>query len=51
MCSGVAALWGGMRPETPTWRDQFAKINVFNAEDRKKLQAKWGDLLANSGKK
>ena len=33
------------------WREQFAKTNVFNAEDRKKLQAKWGDLLANLGKK
>jgi 4-hydroxy-3-polyprenylbenzoate decarboxylase len=27
------------------WREQFAKTNVFNAEDRRKLQAKWGSLL------
>jgi 4-hydroxy-3-polyprenylbenzoate decarboxylase len=27
------------------WREQFAKTNVFNAEDRKKLHAKWGELL------
>ena len=27
------------------WRDQFAQTNVFNAEDRKKLQSKWGELL------
>ena len=33
------------------WRDQFAKTNVFGAEDRTKLQAKWGDLLATIGKK
>jgi UbiD family decarboxylase len=29
-----------------TWREQFAKTNVFGAEDRQKLQVKWGDLLA-----
>ena len=28
------------------WREQFAKTNVFGAEDRQKLHAKWGDLLA-----
>lgn len=33
------------------WREQFAKTNVFGAEDRQKLQAKWGDLLATIGKK
>ena len=33
------------------WRDQFAKTNVFGADDRQKLQAKWGDLLATIGKK
>jgi 4-hydroxy-3-polyprenylbenzoate decarboxylase len=33
------------------WRDQFAKTNVFNAEDRKKLQAKWGELLGKMGSK
>jgi len=33
------------------WRDQFAKTNVFGAEDRLKLQAKWGELLATIGKK
>jgi hypothetical protein len=33
------------------WREQFAKTNVFNEEDRKKLQAKWGELLASIGKK
>jgi len=27
------------------WRDQFAKTNVFSTDDRKKLQAKWGELL------
>jgi 4-hydroxy-3-polyprenylbenzoate decarboxylase len=27
------------------WREQFAQTNVFNAEDRKKLHAKWGELL------
>ena len=32
------------------WREQFAKTNVFGAEDRQKLQAKWGDLLATIGK-
>jgi hypothetical protein len=31
------------------WRDQFAKTNVFNAEDRKKLHAKWGELLGKMG--
>jgi 4-hydroxy-3-polyprenylbenzoate decarboxylase len=34
-----------------SWRDQFPKTNVFNAEDRKKLHAKWSDLLAKIGKK
>jgi UbiD family decarboxylase len=29
------------------WRDQFAKTNMFNVEERRKLEAKWGDLLAN----
>ncbi len=32
------------------WREQFAKTNVFGAEDRKKLEAKWGELLATIGK-
>ncbi|HEX2932159.1 MAG TPA: UbiD family decarboxylase, partial [Candidatus Binatia bacterium] len=32
------------------WRDQFAKTNVFNAEDRKKLQTKWGELLGKIGR-
>jgi 4-hydroxy-3-polyprenylbenzoate decarboxylase len=33
------------------WRDQFAKTNVFDAEDRKKLHAKWGDLLGKMASK
>lgn len=33
------------------WREHFAKTNVFGAEDRQKLQAKWGELLASIGKK
>jgi len=32
------------------WRDQFAKTNMFAAEDRKILLAKWGELLASMGK-
>ena len=31
------------------WREQFAKTNVFGAEDRKKLQAKWSELLGKMG--
>jgi hypothetical protein len=31
------------------WRDQFARTNMFNVEDRKRLRSKWGDLLANLG--
>ena len=31
------------------WREQFAKTNVFGAEDRNKLQAKWGELLGKMG--
>jgi hypothetical protein len=29
-----------------SWRDQFPKTNVFDAEDRKRVQNKWKDLLA-----
>jgi hypothetical protein len=31
------------------WRDHFAKTNLFNVEDRKRLRSKWGDLLVNLG--
>jgi 3-polyprenyl-4-hydroxybenzoate decarboxylase len=29
------------------WRDQFPKTNVFNSEERKILENKWHELLAN----
>jgi hypothetical protein len=29
------------------WRDQFPKTNVFNAEQRKIVENKWRELLAN----
>ncbi|MPZ75150.1 MAG: UbiD family decarboxylase [Deltaproteobacteria bacterium] len=34
-----------------SWRDQFAKTNVFSAEERNKVQTKWRDLLEHLGKK
>ena len=34
-----------------SWRDQFAKTNVFSADERKKVKTKWRDLLENLGKK
>ena len=33
------------------WREQFAKTNMFGTEERIKLQAKWGALLATMAKK
>jgi 4-hydroxy-3-polyprenylbenzoate decarboxylase len=33
------------------WRDQFAKTNVFSAEERKVVEAKWRDLLENIERK
>jgi UbiD family decarboxylase len=34
-----------------SWRDQFAKTNVFSAEERNKVQNRWRDLLEHLGKK
>jgi len=34
-----------------SWRDQFAKTNVFSVEERNKVQTKWRDLLEHLGKK
>ena len=34
-----------------SWRDQFAKTNVFSAEERNKVQTRWRDLLEHLGKK
>ena len=34
-----------------TWRDQFPKTNVFNASDRKLVEAKWRELLENTKNK
>ena len=31
------------------WREQFAETNLFSAEERQKLQAKRGVLLADLG--
>jgi len=31
------------------WRDHFPKTNVFNAEERKIVENKWSQLLANIG--
>jgi UbiD family decarboxylase len=33
------------------WRDQFPKTNVFNADERKIVEHKWRQLLANIGVK
>jgi hypothetical protein len=33
------------------WRDQFPKTNVFNAEQRKIVENRWSQLLANIGAK
>lgn len=32
-----------------SWRDQFPETNVFSSEERKKVEAKWRDLLENIG--
>jgi 4-hydroxy-3-polyprenylbenzoate decarboxylase len=34
-----------------SWRDQFAKTNVFAPEDRRKVEAKWRDLLESMDRK
>ena len=33
------------------WRNHFPKTNVFNAEERKIVESKWRELLANIGVK
>jgi UbiD family decarboxylase len=34
-----------------TWRDQFPKSNVFSAEERKRVENKWRDLLLSAAQK
>jgi 4-hydroxy-3-polyprenylbenzoate decarboxylase len=33
------------------WRDQFARTNVFTADERKIVESRWRELLANAGTK